>query len=272
MTKSLLDLVLFVRTPLNVARAIDVGIRSFMVDMEWRGKHDRQTGANTEIDPASAADLEHVCHAALPHGARVFCRINPYGPWTAGEVDRAIECGAERLFLPMVKNADEVAGFLAMIGGRSESAILIETEEAVAAAASIAPLPTDAVYIGLNDLSISRGVSSIFPPMCDGTIEYVRKLFAGREFGFGGVTALDGGHPLPCRLLLEEMVRLDCSFSFLRRSFMSDLWPRLDCAAQIELVRGYLKMLTARTPAIVEADHINLCDAVSKLLVPSLQK
>jgi hypothetical protein len=272
MEPEILDLVLFVRNPSNVTRAVDAGIQSFMVDMEWRGKHDRQDGADTEIDPATAADLEIVTREAGQRGARVFCRINRFGPWTGEEVGHAVECGVARIFLPMVTAVGEVEEFLGMVDGRCETAILVETEEGVANAADIARLPLGAVYIGLNDLAISRGASNIFPPLIDGTIPRMRDVFAGREFGFGGVTSVDGGWPLPCRMLLQEMARLQCGFSFLRRSFMSDLWPRPDLAQEIERVRAYLRLLAGRDNASAMADHARLHEAVSGLLVPEPAK
>jgi hypothetical protein len=172
----------------------------------------------------------------------------------------------------MVKCADEVEKFVRAVGGRCETAILIETEECVIDATEIARVPLNAVYVGLNDLSISRCAPNIFPPLIDGTVERMREVFADREFGFGGVTSVDGGWPLPCRLLLQEMARLACSFSFLRRSFMRDLWPRPDLAQEIARVREYLRALAVRDAATVMSDRTRLREAVFGLHPPHSSK
>jgi hypothetical protein len=260
-----LELVLFMRDPGNVSRAFDGGIHNFIVDMEWRGKEGRQAGADTQIDPASAEDLVAISDASARARARVSCRVNPLGPWTAAEIEHAAACGVARIFLPMVRNAGEVDAFVRLVAGRCETAILIETQEAVVDAPNIAKVPVEAVYVGLNDLSINRGTPNIFPPLIDGTVERMHELFADRKFGFGGVTGVDFGKPLPCRLLLQEMVRLDCSFSFLRRSFMNDLWPRPDLARQIARVQEYVDALVTRDEATVMADHLRLREAVAAL-------
>ena len=74
----------------ELRQVLDAGVRTFLVDREWRGKERRQLGQDTEIDAASREDL--AAATALP-GARVWCRINSFGNQTPQEVEEAIEVG-----------------------------------------------------------------------------------------------------------------------------------------------------------------------------------
>ena len=41
----------------ELRQVLDAGVRTFLVDREWRGKERRQLGQDTEIDVASRQDL-----------------------------------------------------------------------------------------------------------------------------------------------------------------------------------------------------------------------
>jgi hypothetical protein len=243
----------------QVRAALDAGIRSFIVDWEWRDKEERQRGADTEINRDGPDALELLRRLGAP---RRSCRLNRSGAWTAGEVETAIAAGATDLFLPMVQRPSEAADLLALAAGRCRAGVLVETAEGVAAAPELARLPLDQVYVGLNDLAISRGSSQIFLAVTDGTVAALRRAFAPRRFGFGGLTVVDGGAPVPCRLLLAEMVRLDCDFTFLRRSFRRDVRGR-DMAAELTRIHALARQLRQRCPSEVEADQAALTAAVS---------
>lgn len=68
---------------------------------------------------------------------------------------------------------------------------------------------------------IGEGERNIFRAVSDGTVERVQRHFS-IPFGFGGLTLPERGNPIPCRLLIGEMIRLSCNFSFLRRPFFRD--------------------------------------------------
>lgn len=214
-----MELVLFENAADKAREAIAYGVSSFMVDWETLGKEDRQLGFDTEIRPGTAADLAAI---AAVGQARAWCRLNRYGGHTAAEVEAAIAQGAAVLLLPMVTRLDEVAGLLDLVAGRCAAGVLIETVEALALAPQLNGMPLDCIYFGLNDFAISRGSGSIFAAVADGSVESARRAFPGKRFGFGGLTAMDRGHPVPAARLLEEMERLDCDFTFLRRSFRRD--------------------------------------------------
>jgi len=257
----MLELVYFEHRPnaLSVAKA--AGINTFLVDWEYRGKHSRQENAGTEVDPGTLADLEA---AVSFKDSSVYCRINEYGPWTREEVENAIEAGAKCLLLPMVKQVDEVESYLKMVNGRCGAGILIETVDATKNSKQLAKLLIDTVYVGLNDLAIDRRSTTIFEAVADGTVERMRETFTHGRFGFGGVTVVDEGDPIPCKMLLQEMQRLDCHFSFCRRSFKRDIANK-NIAKEVMYLRQYWMKLEQRSKFQREVDHRALVDLIFQI-------
>jgi hypothetical protein len=218
-----LSFLLFVKKIKTIKWAQAVGLQNFMVDCEWKGKPERQAGRDTDTSHSS---FEFIAKASAIENTKIHCRINEFGSWTIREIEPAIEAGAYQIFLPMVRSVKEVEQFLRLIDNRVKSAILVETDEAVNHARDLAQLPLDSVYVGFNDLAISRDYQVIFQPIIDGTLEYLRETFTNTYFGFGGATFLGCGHPCPTEFLLAEMNRLSCDFVFLRRSFYRDVQDR----------------------------------------------
>ena len=236
------------------------GVEGVVVDWERKGKVERQARADTQIGCDTLADLRRI--RAATH-ARVLCRINGYGPWTAREVQEAVGEGVDELLLPMVRGPEEVRGVLDLAGGRCGVGILVETLDAVARAAELARLPLARAYLGLNDLAIERQSGSIFAAVADGTLERARRPF-DVPFGFGGLTLPERGVPIPCRLLMGEMGRLGCRYSFLRRSFHRDVQGR-ELAVEIPRLLESLRALASRSPLEVEAERLALRRAIADL-------
>ncbi|MEM1112366.1 MAG: hypothetical protein AAGI11_10705 [Pseudomonadota bacterium] len=250
----MLELVLFENDAEGARRAMQAGISAFMVDLELMGKDLRQLGFDTEIRPGQWSDLEAI--AAEP-GARAWCRINSYGEHTPGEVENAVSAGASVVLLPMVRRADEVSAFLGLLNSRCEAAIMVETRECAEIAASLQNLPIDHVFFGLNDFAISRGNSFIFSAVADGEVEAVRRAMPERSFGFGGLTDLRRGVPIPSARLLEELERLNCSFTFLRRSFRRDA-QAIGAAEIVSGIQRYWRECARRSDEERLADHAAL--------------
>jgi len=250
-SKPFLDPILFAHDRERVRSALAAGISGFIVDWETRGKEERQRGADTEINRDSPDDLARLERLGAP---RRLCRVNRMGPWTAREVDEAFVAGATEILLPMVERPREAEGFLELVDGRCGAGILVETVGAVERCRELAALPLTRVYVGLNDLAISRGTHNLFAAVVDGTVERLREAFDDVEFGFGGLTVADGGEPIPCRLLMAEMVRLGTDFTFLRRSFKRDVAGRSVGEALLGMERLWSE-LAARTPPQVEHDR-----------------
>jgi hypothetical protein len=247
------DLFLFAIEPGLVREAVAAGIEGVVVDWERRGKRERQVGLDTEINEHTTDDLVRVREmASVP----VVCRLNAWGEGGADELEAALAGGADEVLLPMVRSPTEVEVLLGLAGGRCGVGILVETVAAVAAARELAALPLSRVYVGLNDLAIERGSASIFDALGDGTVERVRQEF-DVPFGFGGLTVPDRGAPIPCRWLIAEMLRLDCSFSFLRRSFRRDVADR-DVREALAHIRAALAAAGRRSPGEVAGDRAAL--------------
>lgn len=259
-------LTLFSTQPDFIQEAVACGCREVIVDWENQGKKARQSGADTQINHDTLDDLLRVrsCTQAV-----VICRINSFGPGTAAEVEQAISASADEIMLPMVRSADEVRAVLAWAKDRCGVGILVETMDAVRELSALAALPLSRVYVGLNDLAIGRGSPSIFMPLVDGLLERIRSTFRV-PFGFGGLTLPERGRPIPCRLLMAEMARLDCQFSFLRRSFHRDV-QGLDLKNHIPRVLEAIALARRRTPSEVERDRRDLEIAVRQSLGQQLQ-
>lgn len=251
-------LFLFSADPDVVTRYTVAGVDGFVVDWENRGKWARQEGADTEINADTPEDLRRV-RAATP--LQIVCRVNPPGPWTPGEIEEAVAGGADEVLLPMVRNPEDVLETLRCASGRCGVGILVETVDAVRRAAELARLPISRVYVGLNDLAIERRSRSIFEPLVDGLIEGIRPLFPV-PFGLAGLTVPEAGRPIPCRLLIGEMARLGCAFSFLRRSWRRDVAGR-DPQTELLRVRSALAQAGRRSSAEIGRDRADLAGSVA---------
>ncbi len=245
------SLIYFSTQPIRIAEAVAAGVDTAMVDCEYLGKVDRQAGADTQINHDTMDDLRRVRECT---GAHVACRINRFHTATAGEIEEAIAAGADEIFLPMVRTVEEVENALGLVRGRRPLSILVETNDAVECSHRLGQLPVSRVYVGLNDLAIDRGAPTIFEALADGTVEQVRRQFSV-PFGFGGLTLPDRGSPVPCRLLIAEMARLDCSFSFLRRSFTRDTAGH-KMQPMVSRIHAALLEASSRTLAEVESDRL----------------
>lgn len=253
-----LELFLFSTDPETVSRYTEAGVDGFIVDWESKGKETRQAGADTEINQDTPEDLRRVRAAT---NARVLCRLNQPGPWTPEEIDEAVTGGADEVLLPMVRSPGEVLDAIRVARGRCGVGILVETVDAVRCAAELARLPISRAYVGLNDLSIERKSRSIFEPLTDDLVDGIRPLFTV-PFGLAGLTLPECGRPIPCRLLIGEMARLSCGFTFLRRSWRRDIAGR-DLRAELPRVRAAIERAGLRAAEEIARDRAELVEAVA---------
>jgi hypothetical protein len=241
---------------------LTAGAAGIVIDWERRGKLRRQLGEGTQINSDTVEDLARMRAAT---DGRLLCRINGYGPWTAGEVADALAAGADELLLPMVRGTEEVDRTLDLVAGRCGLGILVETQDAVDRAAALARRPLSRVYVGLNDLRIDRRSTELFRPLVDGTVPAVRAEVT-QEFGVAGLTLLEGGSPVPSELLAAELVRLGTGFTFLRRSFTTDMAGR-DPFVEVPRILAGLDALRAAGPAEVADRRTAFVDAVEAAAV-----
>ncbi len=250
-------------TDINLAcSSVLAGIKGIIIDWECKGKEERQKHTGMECNCDTLADLIKIKKSV---STKVICRINSIGSYTEEEVESAIYGGADIIFLPMVKTPDEVKKFLRFIKGRCKAGILIENKEAINNAELIARLSVDYVYIGLNDLSLSRGSQNIFEAVADGTVEKTRKIFNKNIFGFGGITLLGCGDPIPFNLLLKEMSRIECGFGFLRRAFKRDITGR-NINLEIKNILNAFEFLKSRTEEEKNKDKNELYKFIGNII------
>jgi hypothetical protein len=226
------------------------GISSVIVDWENQGKYERQRSYDTEINRHSVDALSALTAALkIP----VTVRINGL-PFGAPEIETALDHGARIIMLPMARTPAEVDTFLKSVRGRAKTLVQIETAELAEQCAGLIDLGWDYAFIGLNDLMISRGGHWLWEPLYDGTVEKIFRALPGRQVGFGGITAIGGGHPLPFIELLREFSRLGATFSFMRRTFHREMVGR-DLAAELAAVQAVWTACNRRSPETVAADH-----------------
>lgn len=257
-----IELWLFTTDRALARTALAAGITCFVIDWERLGKTARQRGADTEVNSDAPDDLRRM---SVFSQAKRVCRINHHGCWTKGEVETALSAGATDILLPMAETPEEVESFLRSVDGRARAGILVETTSSCENAADIATLGLDHVYVGLNDLAISRAASNIFEPLTDGTVERLREIFSDCAFGFGGLTVVDGGFPIPCLSLMRELMRLDCDYTFLRRSFKRDIVGR-DMKAEVSLIFDQWRRQRRRGAREIARDHRRFVDEVDSII------
>jgi hypothetical protein len=157
--------------------------------------------------------------------------------------------------LPMAKVPSEVDKFISLVNGRAKTLVQIETHTLVEHCHELRDLGWDYSYIGLNDLMISRQKNSIWDLLADATVEQIFQILNNRIVGFGGVTRISGGNPIPFLELLHEMARLNCGLSVLRRTFKNEMSGR-NLQAEIQAIRAAWVAARLRSREAVLADHL----------------
>jgi hypothetical protein len=214
------QLLLFHRDVVSSQIYTDAGVDALIVDLENKGKGARQVGFDTEINTHNLFDLETVKDKTNAH---VMCRINGPNPDMKLEIADVLSAGADEIIVPMIRNIDQACAAVDCVSGDAKITLMVETQEALSFVPALSALPIDRIYIGLNDLQISRGTVSIFSSLIDGSLDKVRSGVKGVQFGFGGLTLRGMGDPLPVSHFVADLARLRAEFTFLRRSFYRDV-------------------------------------------------
>ena len=217
--ETMLEYMYITGDPAVAAIAEDAGVDEIFVDLEKRGKEQRQHGMNTVKSNHTVADAAAV-RKALKR-ARLLVRINPVWEQTAREVDEAVAAGADILMLPYFKTVSEAETFLDCCAGRVGTRLLVETPQAAQRLDEILSLPgIGSIHIGLNDLHLEMKKKFMFELLTDGTVERICDIARSRgvPYGFGGVASLGKG-ALPAEYILGEHYRLGSCRAILSRSF-----------------------------------------------------
>ena len=214
-----LKLMILAADPQSAIDAQNAGVDRVFYDLEYIGKESRQHGRNTVKSMNSIDDIPAV--RKVLDKTELLVRTNPIHAYTKMEVDKAIEYGADVLMLPMVMDQHDVEQYVSYVNGRCKVCIMIETAAAMARLDKILAVPgVDELFIGLNDLHISMGLTFMFEFLSNGLLEYIADKCnkAGMPFGFGGIARIGEGD-LPSDNILGEHVRLGSTSVILSRTF-----------------------------------------------------
>lgn len=205
--------------PKSAIDAQNAGIDRVFYDLEYIGKAERQHGRNTVKSNNSIDNIPAIRKVVTT--SELLVRTNPIHAYSQAEVDKAVEYGADILMLPMVMDHHDVEQYVAMVGGRAKVCIMIETAAAMARLDKILAVKgVDEIFVGLNDLHITMGLTFMFELLSGGLVEYIAEKCnkAGIPFGFGGIARIGEGD-LPSDYILGEHVRLGSQSVILSRTF-----------------------------------------------------
>ncbi len=240
-----LKLMILAADPQSAIDAQKAGIDRVFYDLEYIGKEARQHGRNTVKSLNSIDDIPEV--RKVLNQSELLVRTNPIHAYSRQEVEKAINYGADILMLPMVMDQHDVEQYVEMVNGRAKVCIMIETAAAMARLDKILAVPgVDELFIGLNDLHISMGLTFMFELLSDGLVEYIANKCnkAGMPFGFGGIARIGEGD-LPSDNILGEHVRLGSTSVILSRTFKGVVGVdknahKIDLVEEVQKVRNRL--------------------------------
>jgi len=249
--------------------AVDCGVDRLFVDMETRGKEERQGHLDTHRAEHTPDDVRRL-RAALP-GAEILTRVNPLYHGSGDEVDALVAAGADYLMLPMFRTAEEVSEFLDLVAGRAGVTLLLETPQALVRIDEILEhrARIDEIHVGLNDLHLGMGLDFMFELLAGGLIDYLAHKIraAGVRFGFGGIARIGEGM-VPAELVLGEHVRLGSELVILSRAFhnqarsLAELRVSIDLAEEIRKLRAREAEFRAAGPELLEENRARLRESV----------
>lgn len=250
--------------PQVAAIAQTAGVDRLFVDMEYIGKDIRQGGMDTVQSRHTFDDVRKI--RAIADKSQLLVRCNPIHEATADyisskeEIDEIVKCGADIIMLPYFKTAREVQTFVDLVDGRAKTLPLIETKEAAECIDEILEIDgIDELYIGLNDLHLSYGLTFMFQLLADGTVERLaEKIKAkGIPYGFGGIARIGDGI-LPAESILTEHYRLGSTSVILSRSFcnttkitdLEEIKQIFD--VNVKNLRDYEEVIKKKSPSEME--------------------
>lgn len=240
-----LQLMILADEPQSAVAAQTAGIDRIFYDLEYIGKAARQAGRNAVL---SHNDIDLIPELRkVITTSQLLVRTNPIHAYSKEEVGKAIGYGADILMLPMVMDQHDVEQYVSLVDGKAKVCIMIETAAAMVRLDKILAVPgVDEIFVGLNDLHISMGLTFMFELLSGGLVEYIADKCnkAGVPFGFGGIARIGEGD-LPSDYILGEHVRLGSTSVILSRTFKGiagvDTNARpIDLKEEVEKVRQCL--------------------------------
>lgn len=199
--------------------AQDAGVDRVWVDLEYKGKEERQAGMNTVKSKHTVEDVKAL--RAVVDKSDLMVRVNPLDDESEDEINKVIEAGADYIMLPMFKTKAEVERFISLVGGRAKTMLLLETKEAEECIEEYVGLPgIDEIHIGLNDLHLAHKMTFMFELVANGTVEKLAKILKAHNvrFGFGGFARIGYGI-LPAEMILTQHYAVGSEMAILSRGF-----------------------------------------------------
>ncbi|MGX7951271.1 aldolase/citrate lyase family protein [Tsuneonella sp. HG249] len=248
--------------------ASDCGVNTLFVDLEHRGKAERQPKAESWKSSQTPEDISRIREVAPE--AELLVRLNPMYEGSASEVEDALQRGADCIMLPMFSSADEVARFQDLVGSRAKVVALFETAQSLNEITVIlrrgAP---DRAHFGLNDLHLDFGMRFMFEPLAEGLLDdaCAQLRDANVPFGIGGVARVGEGILDPA-VLLGEHVRLGSTWAILSRSFhrqsttLEEMVASTDVAQELAALRAAYRVFSGQDADELEANRIHVRDRV----------
>lgn len=272
MTEMALKL-MYITNDVEIARiAEQAGTDRIWIDLERRGKEERQKNMNTQKSVHVPEDISRMKKNLTK--SEILVRINPLYEESKKEINDVINRGADIIMLPMFTNEYEVEKYVNIINGRCKVMLLLETKEAVSRLdAILAVSGVDEIHIGLNDLHLSYGMKFMFEPLANDCVDRICDLIQKRHipYGFGGIATLNEGK-LPARLILGEHYRLKSSMVILSRSFCDSTKVKdkdklaSTFVTEVKRLREYEAWLSEQTIGFFQKNHKQLQEKVKAIL------
>ena len=248
------------------------GVDRIFVDLEVRGKAERQCHVNSVKSHHSLDDINRIKETLT--ASELLVRSNAIFPGSQQEIDEIVKRGADIVMLPMWKSVDDAKRFRDYIGGRAKVMLLLETIPAEEALDEVLKLDgIDEVLIGLNDLHLQYGLKFMFELLSNGKVdELMGKLKAsGKTCGFGGIARLNEGM-ISGRNILTEHYRLQSNMAILSRSFCDT--QKITDLEEIERIfdkgvreiRDYEAFLAARDEEFFRKNHEEVVQKVGEIV------
>lgn len=252
--------------------AQEAGVDRVWIDMEYKGKEERQAGMNTVKSNHTVEDVKRLRPVVTSSSLQV--RVNPLDECSKKEIDEVVASGADYIMLPMFKTRDDVEKFISLVGGRAKTILLLETKEAAENIEDYIDVPgIDEIHIGLNDLHLAYGKTFMFELIVDGTVERLSKILREHNvrFGFGGMARIGYGM-LPAEKILTQHYAWGSQMAILSRGFcdanlVSDPETvREDFIVGIQKIREKEKEIEGYTKADFAANYAEIGPIVSSIV------
>lgn len=253
----------------NIIEAQYAGVDRIFFDLEYINKAERQRGRNTLILHNDIEDLKELRNVVKE--SELLVRVNALYPNSKKEIDRAIEYGADIIMLPMVMDSEDVGLLVKYVNGRAQVMPMIETAQALTRIDDILTVKgIDEIYIGLNDLHISMGLTFMFELLSGGIVEYAADKIkkAGIKFGFGGMAKIGEGM-LPAEAILAEHYRLGSNSVILSRTFRNEVdngKGKVDLMKEVKKIRDTENDISTWDKNKFEVNRKFVCDKVKDIV------